>query len=102
MKHLAKIMMDKDISILISIAPLPHLPLIGIKCYDEDYIHKNHRDEVSMSGKNVGLIVGSLRKEAWSRKVADKLIKFSPPELSLKLVNINNLPIYNEDDETTN
>ena len=49
--------------------------------------------------RNVAVIVGSLRKESFSRKLANALIPLSKPALDLKLVETRNLELYNEDTE---
>lgn len=49
--------------------------------------------------RNVAVIVGSLRKESFSRKLANALIPLSKPALELKLIEIGALPLYNEDGE---
>jgi chromate reductase len=48
---------------------------------------------------NVAVIVGSLRKESFSRKIANALIPLAKPSLDLKLVEIGDLPLYDEDTE---
>lgn len=45
----------------------------------------------------IGVFVGSLRKEAWSRKLAKALIKLAPSSLELEIIEIANLPLYNQD-----
>ena len=47
----------------------------------------------------IGLLVGSLRKESFNLKIAKALITLAPPSLQLELINIANLPFFNEDDE---
>jgi chromate reductase len=47
----------------------------------------------------VAVLVGSLRKESLNRKVAKALQKLAPPSLDLEIVEIGNLPLYNQDDE---
>ena len=49
--------------------------------------------------RNVAVLVGSLRKESFNRKMANALIGLAPPELSLKIVEIGALPFYNQDAE---
>ncbi|HEY4123676.1 MAG TPA: NAD(P)H-dependent oxidoreductase, partial [Rhizomicrobium sp.] len=49
--------------------------------------------------RNVAVIVGSLRKESFSRKIATALIPLSKPALDLKLIEIGDLELYNEDTE---
>jgi chromate reductase len=47
----------------------------------------------------VAVLVGSLRKESQNRKDAKALQKLAPPSLDLEIVEIGNLPLYNQDDE---
>ena len=47
--------------------------------------------------KDVAVIVGSLRKESFSRKIAKALIKLAPAGLTLEIVEIGQLPHYNQD-----
>jgi NAD(P)H-dependent FMN reductase/ketosteroid isomerase-like protein len=51
-----------------------------------------------MSGKIVvAVMVGSLRKESFSRKVAQSLVAVAPPSLECRFLEIGDLPLYNED-----
>jgi len=47
--------------------------------------------------KKIGVIVGSLRKESWNRKLALALIKLAPSSLNMEIVEIASLPLYNQD-----
>jgi chromate reductase len=47
--------------------------------------------------RNVAVIVGSLRKDSINRKVANALIEVAPEGLKLSIVDIGQLPIYNQD-----
>lgn len=47
--------------------------------------------------RNVAVIVGSLRKESINRKVANALSELAPASLKLSIVEIGQLPIYNQD-----
>lgn len=47
--------------------------------------------------KKIGLIIGSLRKESWNRKLALALIQLAPEALKLEIVEIGSLPLYNQD-----
>jgi chromate reductase len=47
--------------------------------------------------KNIGVIVGSLRKDSINRKVAHGLIAMAPASLRLEIVEIGDLPLYNQD-----
>jgi chromate reductase len=52
-----------------------------------------------MSQYQIAVIVGSLRKDSFNRKLADALAKLAPSEFSFKQLNIGNLPLYNQDDD---
>ncbi|HEY9572924.1 MAG TPA: NAD(P)H-dependent oxidoreductase [Pusillimonas sp.] len=47
--------------------------------------------------KNIAIIVGSLRKDSINRKVAQGLIQLAPDALSMEIVEIGHLPLYNQD-----
>lgn len=47
--------------------------------------------------KRIAVLVGSLRKDSWNRKVANELIKLSPASLQLEIIDIGQLPLYNQD-----
>jgi len=47
------------------------------------------------------VVIGSLRKESLTRKTAKALIKLSPPALACRIVEIGDLPLYNEDLEVS-
>ena len=49
--------------------------------------------------RNVAVLIGSLRKDSFNRKMANALIALAPPELKLSIVEIGALPLYNQDDE---
>jgi chromate reductase len=53
-----------------------------------------------MATRKIAVLVGSLRKESFTRKLAKQLMLVAPPTLELEIVDISQLPIYNEDDET--
>ena len=48
---------------------------------------------------NVAVLVGSLRKESFSRKLAKTMVGMAPPALNLEILEIGNLPLYNQDDD---
>ncbi len=50
-----------------------------------------------METKRIAVLVGSLRKESLSRKIAKALIALAPKTLALEIAEIGNLPLYNED-----
>lgn len=47
--------------------------------------------------RNVAVLVGSLRKDSINRKVAAALVELAPVRLKLSMIEIGNLPIYNQD-----
>jgi len=48
---------------------------------------------------DVAVLVGSLRKESFNRKIAQAMIEIAPETLALSIVEIGNLPFFNQDDE---
>jgi len=52
-----------------------------------------------MSQYNIAVIVGSLRRDSFNRKLADAVVKLASPEFSFKQVQIGDLPLYNQDDD---
>lgn len=52
--------------------------------------------------KKVGVLVGSLRKDSHSLKLAKALMRVAPANLEMTLVQIGDMPHYNEDLETDN
>jgi len=49
--------------------------------------------------RQIGYVIGSLRKESINRKLANALIKLAPPDFLFKELRINDLPLYNQDDD---
>jgi chromate reductase, NAD(P)H dehydrogenase (quinone) len=49
----------------------------------------------------VAVLVGSLRKDSFNRKIADAIATLAPAGLTLEQVPIGDLPFYNEDLETS-
>jgi chromate reductase, NAD(P)H dehydrogenase (quinone) len=47
--------------------------------------------------KDIVVIVGSLRKESFNRKMANALRELAPASLELGIVEIGQLPLYNQD-----
>lgn len=54
-----------------------------------------------MKKYKIAVIVGSLRKESFNLKTAKALITLAPESLSLEIISIADLPMFNEDLETT-
>ena len=52
-----------------------------------------------MSQIQIAVIVGSLRKDSFNRKLASAIVKLAPAEFSFKQVHIGDLPLYNQDDD---
>jgi len=52
-----------------------------------------------MSTTQIAVIVGSLRRESFNRKLADAIVKLAPPEFAFRQVSIGDLPLYNQDDD---
>ncbi len=50
-----------------------------------------------MAQKKIAVLVGSLRKGSYNRKMAKALIKLAPDSLSLEIIEIGGLPLYNQD-----
>jgi chromate reductase len=48
---------------------------------------------------DVAVLVGSLRKESYNRKLALALARLAPPSLKLEILEIGHLPFYNQDDD---
>ena len=49
--------------------------------------------------RDVAVLVGSLRKESFNRKMANAMIAMAPGPLKLEIVEIRQLPLYNQDDD---
>ena len=50
--------------------------------------------------RDIVVIVGSLRKESFNRKMANALRELAPASLKLEIVEIGQLPLYNQDLDT--
>lgn len=55
-----------------------------------------NKGELQMS-KKIAVLVGSLRKDSYNLKVAKVLQQIAPQSLSLNIIEIGDLPFYNED-----
>jgi chromate reductase len=49
--------------------------------------------------RQIGYVIGSLRKESINRKLANALIKLGPTDFNFKELKIGDLPLYNQDDD---
>lgn len=52
-----------------------------------------------MSQYPIAVIVGSLRKDSFNGQLAAALAKLAPAEFSFKTVRMDDLPLYNQDDD---
>jgi len=52
-----------------------------------------------MEQYRIAVIVGSLRKDSFNRKMANAIVKLAPSDFSFKQVQIGDLPLYNQDDD---
>ena len=52
-----------------------------------------------MNQYQIAVIVGSLRKDSFNRKLAHAIVKLAPPEFTFKELQIGDLPLYNQDDD---
>jgi len=53
-----------------------------------------------MKQYQIVVVVGSLRKESFNRKLANAIVRLAPPDFSFKQVQIGDLPLYNQDDDS--
>jgi len=49
--------------------------------------------------KDIAVLVGSLRRDSFNRKIARALAEIAPPVLKLEIVEIGQLPLYNQDED---
>lgn len=52
-----------------------------------------------MAARKIAVIVGSLRKGSFNRKIAKTLMLLAPSTLDMEIVEIGQLALYNEDDD---
>jgi chromate reductase, NAD(P)H dehydrogenase (quinone) len=55
------------------------------------------REQAMTTERNVAILVGSLRKGSFNKKLAEALVKLSPKELRFENIAIGDLPLYNQD-----
>ncbi len=53
-----------------------------------------------MSDIQIAVIVGSIRKDSFNRQLANAVVKLAPAEFSFQQVQISDLPLYNQDDDS--
>jgi chromate reductase, NAD(P)H dehydrogenase (quinone) len=52
-----------------------------------------------MKSTQIGVIVGSLRRDSHNRRFADALARIAPADFTFKQLTIGDLPLYNQDDD---
>ena len=52
-----------------------------------------------MDQYRIAVVVGSLRRESYNRQLANAVIKLAPSEFSFNYLRIDDLPLYNQDDD---
>ena len=52
-----------------------------------------------MAAFKIAVVVGSIRRDSINKKLAQALVKLGAPALDLQIVRIDDLPLYNQDDE---
>jgi chromate reductase len=64
---------------------------------DEENLTSKTIKEIIMSKYQIAVVIGSLRKESFNRKLAGAIVNLAPSEFSFKQVQIGDLPLYNQD-----
>ncbi|HVS00135.1 MAG TPA: NAD(P)H-dependent oxidoreductase [Thermoanaerobaculia bacterium] len=54
-----------------------------------------------MSQYQIALVIGSLRRDSFNRHLAKAVVALAPPEFSFKEIRIDDLPLYNQDDDAS-
>lgn len=57
------------------------------------------KESVHMAQYQIAVVIGSLRKDSFNRKMANAIVKLAPAEFSFKQPEIGDLPLYNQDDD---
>ena len=52
-----------------------------------------------MNQYQIAVVVGSLRRDSYNRQLANALVKLAPAEFSFHDLRIDDLPLYNQDDD---
>ena len=52
-----------------------------------------------MSTYRIAVVVGSLRKDSFNRRLANALALLAPPDFTFEQLRIDDLPLYNQDDD---
>lgn len=51
--------------------------------------------------KKIAVLIGSLRKDSYTRKIVKELMKHAPASLEMNIIEIGQLPLFNEDEENS-
>jgi chromate reductase, NAD(P)H dehydrogenase (quinone) len=54
-----------------------------------------------MASYRIAVVVGSLRRDSFNRKLATALARIAPPEFTFDPIEIGDLPLYNQDDDAS-
>jgi chromate reductase len=54
-----------------------------------------------MAQYEIAVIVGSLRRESFNRKLADAVVRLAPADFVFRQLPIGDLPLYNQDDDAS-
>lgn len=52
-----------------------------------------------MAHYQIAVVVGSLRRDSFNRRLADGLVRLAPAEFAFNPLQIGDLPLYNQDDD---
>lgn len=52
-----------------------------------------------MNHYQIAVVVGSLRKDSFNRKLANAIVRLAPAEFSFMQLQLDDLPLYNQDDD---
>ncbi|HSQ00325.1 MAG TPA: NAD(P)H-dependent oxidoreductase, partial [Candidatus Dormibacteraeota bacterium] len=52
-----------------------------------------------MSEYRIAVVIGSLRRESFNRQLANAVQKMAPADFSFQQLRIDDLPLYNQDDD---
>ena len=55
--------------------------------------------EIFLAQHTIAVVVGSIRKDSFNKKLASALEKLFPAEFGFTWVRIDDLPLYNQDDD---
>jgi chromate reductase len=52
-----------------------------------------------MSQYSIAVVIGSLRRDSFNRRLATAIARLAPEEFSFNQLKIDDLPLYNQDDD---